>query len=248
MKDGLDYFPLDTQLEDSIELIEAEFGLTGFAVVVKLFQKIYGGLGYYCEWTNDVALLFGSRLRLGGNAVSEIVGALIRRGIFDSDLYDRYHILTSAGIQKRYFEAVSRRKKIKVNSKYLLVQLDQKLKDVYIFEDNVDILEKNTDIFKQSKVKESKVEESRVYSSSTGQKDIVKFFEEAFGTTATAAEKKILKEWEKKIPIDNLKYAITEAVKANVKQLRYIEKIVKRLTDSNSFSYQELENIMRGGA
>ena len=61
-KSGLEYFPLDVVLDDKFELIEAEFGLTGFAVIVKLFQKIYGGQGYYCEWTNEVALLFAKRI------------------------------------------------------------------------------------------------------------------------------------------------------------------------------------------
>jgi len=164
MRDGIDYFPLDVQVDDKFELIEAEFGLTGFAVVVKLLQKIYGGFGYYCEWTNDVALLFGRKIGLGGNAVSEIVRASIKRGIFDEDLYDKYCILTSKGIQRRYFEAVNRRKKIKVKKQYLLVQLDQNSKDVYIFEENVNIFKENADILKQSKVKESKVKDSNIYS------------------------------------------------------------------------------------
>ena len=39
MANGIPYFPLDVHLEDNIALIEAEFGLTGFAVIVKLYQK-----------------------------------------------------------------------------------------------------------------------------------------------------------------------------------------------------------------
>lgn len=54
MKSGIDYFPLDVALDEKFELIEAEFGLTGFGVVVKLLQKIYGGQGYYVEWTKEV--------------------------------------------------------------------------------------------------------------------------------------------------------------------------------------------------
>ena len=73
IKNGLDYFPMDVVCNDKIELIEAEFGLTGFATVVKLFQKIYGERGYYCEWTDEVALLFGKKNGLGSNVVSEIV-------------------------------------------------------------------------------------------------------------------------------------------------------------------------------
>ena len=157
MKSGIEYFPLDVCLDDKFELIEAEFGLTGFAVVVKLLQKIYGQFGYYCEWTNEVALLFAKRVGLGGSVVSEIVSASIKRGIFDRAMYEKYSILTSEGIQKRYFEAVSRRKVVKVNGAYLFVSHTQIPKNVVIFEENVCISEKNADISKQSKVKESKV-------------------------------------------------------------------------------------------
>ena len=77
-KAGVEYFPLDVENDDKLDLIEAEFGLTGFAVIVKLYQRIYK-LGYYCEWDDEVALLFGKRLGTGGKAVSEIVSAAIRR-------------------------------------------------------------------------------------------------------------------------------------------------------------------------
>lgn len=162
MKSGIDYFPLDVSLNDKMELIEAEFGLTGFAVVVKLFQKIYGGQGYYCEWTYEVALLFGKRLGLGGNVVSEIIKASVNRGIFDKDMYDKYQILTSAGIQKRYFEAVSRRKAVNVKKQYLLVSCMQNFVFDDISGDNANKNNKNAYIFGRSKVEESKVKKSKV--------------------------------------------------------------------------------------
>lgn len=59
MAGGIPFVPLDCQLDEKFDYIEAEFGLIGFAVVVKLFQRIYGGHGYYCEWNNRVATLFG---------------------------------------------------------------------------------------------------------------------------------------------------------------------------------------------
>lgn len=161
MKSGIDYFPLDVALDEKFELIEAEFGLTGFGVVVKLLQKIYGGQGYYVEWTNEVALLFAKRVGLGGSVVSEIVEASVKRGIFDKTLYDKYHILTSNGIQKRYFEAVGRRKSVEVEGAYLLVNVADFSKNASIAVKNVDIFPKNADISQQSKVEESRVEKSR---------------------------------------------------------------------------------------
>ena len=161
MKSGIDYFPLDVTLDEKFELIEAEFGLTGFGVVVKLLQKIYGGRGYYVEWTNEVALLFAKKIGLGGSVVSEIVEASIKRGIFDKTLYDKYQILTSKGIQKRYFEAVGRRKSVEVEERYLLVNAADFSKNASMNFKNVDIFPKNAYIFGQSKVKESKGKESR---------------------------------------------------------------------------------------
>ena len=155
MKSGLDYFPLDTCLDDKFELIEAEFGLTGFGVVVKILQKIYGGEGYYVEFTREVALLFAKKIGVGGNAVSEIVSAAIRWGIFDREMFEKYSILTSNGIQKRYFEAVSRRKSITVRNEYLLGSYTQKQKNVDNFSKNVNISAENVNISKQSRVEES---------------------------------------------------------------------------------------------
>lgn len=120
VKKGLDYFPLDTVLDTKFELIEAEFGLKGFAVVIKLFQKIYGENGYYCEWTDEVALLFSHKLG-GDSVVSEIVKACVKRGIFDKEIYEKYSVLTSKGIQARYFEAVKRRSLSDVREEYLLI-------------------------------------------------------------------------------------------------------------------------------
>ena len=155
IKSGIDYFPLDVSMDAKMELIEAEFGLTGFGVVVHLLQEIYGKAGYYIEWTEEVALLFARKVGLGGGVVSEIIEASVRRGMFDKEKYDKYHVLTSRGIQKRYFEAVSRRKVLEVDESILLVNVTQICKYVDIKRKNVNIFEKNADISKQSKGEKS---------------------------------------------------------------------------------------------
>lgn len=161
MKNGIPYFPFDCELDIKFDLIEAEFGITGFGVVVKLYQRIYGMQGYYAEWTDEVALLFSKKIGMGRGAVSEIVSASIKRGIFDKDLFDKYQILTSKGIQERYFEAVCRRKQVEVINEYLLVDATQFCKNVCRKRENVSISKKNVDILKQSKEEKSKEEESK---------------------------------------------------------------------------------------
>lgn len=157
-KSEIDYFPMDVHMDTRMKLIEAEFGLTGFAVVVKLLQYIYGQGGYYGEWNDEVALLFGQENRLGGGVVSEILSAAIRRGIFDRDLYERFSILTSAEIQENYLRAVARRALVEVEKDYLLIDYAKLSDNVHI---NGVSAYKNPGFCIQKSTKESRVNKSK---------------------------------------------------------------------------------------
>ena len=122
---GLPYFPLMCQLDDKIDLIEAEYGLTGFAVIIKLFQKIYGGEGYFCPWTNEVQLLLSRQLAIDTKLLKKIADSAAERGIFSQELLKTHCILTSHGIQERYLEAASRRKKVVLRKEYLLLSMGE---------------------------------------------------------------------------------------------------------------------------
>ena len=141
VKEGLDYFELDCHMEEKVRLIQAEYGLKGFAVFVKLLQKIYGERGYYCEWTQDSELLFMSENGLDSGCLQllrEIVSACIRRNIFSEKLFNEFGILTSYGVQKRYLNAVSRREKVELIKEYLLISVGKNQCNVCINSINVD--------------------------------------------------------------------------------------------------------------
>lgn len=161
IKAGLDYFELDCHMEEKVRLIQAEYGLKGFAVVVKLYQKIYGGNGYYCEWNEDVLLLFMSENGLSSdskNLISAIVAACIRRNIFSEELFHKFGILTSLGIQKRYMNATSRREKVEVKKEYLLLSDVKNNQNVVINSINVDRNQENVCRNTQSRVEKSREE------------------------------------------------------------------------------------------
>ncbi|HHV74298.1 MAG TPA: DUF4373 domain-containing protein, partial [Thermoanaerobacterium sp.] len=158
-KDGLDYFPLDVDIDqdDKVQLIEAEYGIIGFAIVIKLLMKIYKE-GYYYEWTEKEQLLFSKKVNVDINQVNDIINACLKWGLFDKDLYDKYKILTSKGIQRRYLEAVSRRKQIVIIKEFFLLDISKYQNIVFdninqVNDDNNSI---NSDNNPQSKVKESK--------------------------------------------------------------------------------------------
>ena len=162
MKEGLDYFYLVCNPGEKLNLIEAEFGITGFAVIVKLLQKIYGEKGYYCNWNDDVALLFADRVcRLQGvSVVSEIVKCAVRRKFFDEEMLKRYGILTSASIQEYYFEAAKRRTSVEVHEEYLLLSDAKIPKNVNKTPKNVNKTPKNASRNAQRRVEESRGEET----------------------------------------------------------------------------------------
>ena len=124
-KQGLDYFSLDVHMDKNVQLLEAEYGLEGFAIFLKLLQMIYTE-GYFIEWNEDTLLLFTNSINSDINRVNAVVNACLRRSLFDSVLYEKYQILTSRGIQKRYFEAcrVTRRKQVVAVQEYYLCKDD----------------------------------------------------------------------------------------------------------------------------
>lgn len=146
----LDYFPLDCHLDEKFELIEAEFGMEGFAVIIKLFQRIYGGCGYYCEWNGDTAMIFAKSVGLQNDLVKRIVSAAVQREIFSPKLFAEQQILTSKGIQERYFEAKLRCRRVDVRSDYLLTEKSSLPKNVFIDGINVYTNEQNDDNFQQT--------------------------------------------------------------------------------------------------
>ncbi|MDR1884271.1 MAG: DUF4373 domain-containing protein [Prevotella sp.] len=158
-KTGIDYFPFDVDFfhDEKIQFVSARFGMKGESITVRLLCKIYRN-GYYIEFDDDTALLFAKGVGDGcqDSFVKDVVHELLKRGFFDKSIFERFGILTSKGIQNRYFEITRRREKIDVIQEFLLVDMPKTI-NVDINRINVDINSKNVDINSQSKVKKSKV-------------------------------------------------------------------------------------------
>lgn len=165
-KTNLDYFPLDCNLDQKFQLLEAEHGIIGFGIVIRLFQTIYGEEGYYMKWDKDSLILFASKITMDGdinykaNLVSSVVDTAMNRGIFSKEMYDKYKILTSKGIQERYAEALKRRQKIFLENAYLLLKSPKN--EVNVTETGVNVAETSINVSSNATNK-SKVNKS-IYS------------------------------------------------------------------------------------
>lgn len=160
--------------------MKQKHGLEGFGVIIKLFQKIYSN-GYYLEWLEDEQLLFSKKNNVNINTINEYINVAIKRDIFHKELFVKYHVLTSRGIQKRFLEVAKRRKQVEFIENFCLIDFeaseyykDLKERIVFVNENGVNVNNnasnndidvsnnlENVDKSTQSKVKESKVKKSR---------------------------------------------------------------------------------------
>ena len=176
----LSYFPMDTQFfeNEKIEMLMANFGFEASGVYIKLLCKIYTN-GYYMRWNETICKVFTYSLhsRFNSKKVQQIIDFLVEFNFFNKKLFLEHQILTSKGIQERFFEIISRRKNfVCENVEYLLVPIPKrfseskngsKMQQSSPLNDekcNIsgDSTGENVDISKQSKVKESIVKESIV--------------------------------------------------------------------------------------
>ena len=145
---GLDYFSLEcTFKKDDIELIEAKCGLVAFAVIVKLWQKIYRN-GYFIKFDDDNMMLFSRKIMHPIDEIEKIILECFKRDLFDQGIYLKYKILTGQGIQRRYLEAckICKRKRIIINQELMLINPEE-------MDINSELIYENSELLPQSKVK-----------------------------------------------------------------------------------------------
>ena len=119
---GLDYFPFDVDFFDDAKLcaIRKEFNNCGELAAIKLLCAVYHN-GYFMEWNEGMRIKLYSELQdVTLEEVDRIVEGLVSWGFFDQKMYRSYHVLTSHGIQKRYFAITKRRQKDPSKYLYLL--------------------------------------------------------------------------------------------------------------------------------
>lgn len=123
-KQGLDYFPFDIDFfdDEKIEAISGEFGIKGEITAIKLLCAIYRN-GYFILWNEMLKMkLLHNLPGVSSDLLDQIISRLVKWGFFEKSLFDSDRILTSRGIQERYFSAIKRRKN-EVEMPYLLINV-----------------------------------------------------------------------------------------------------------------------------
>ena len=124
-KRGLDYFPFDVDFfeDEKIEAISGEFGIKGEIATIKLLCAVYRN-GYFIQWSELLKMKLLKRLPgISIELLEQILNRLVKWGFFDKNLFDSDKILTSKGIQSRFFQATKRRKSSE-KLPYLLINVN----------------------------------------------------------------------------------------------------------------------------
>ena len=158
IKQGLDYYPLDVGFLQDVKIrrIMRACGIQSISVLISLLANIYRNDGYFLRWSPDMSFLIADELGVSEGAVTATVDKAVQVDFFNANMYECYGVLTSEGIQSRFFEAASRRREVRYDARFLLINVN-----VYKNLVNVDNNPVNVDDNPQSKVKESKVKESK---------------------------------------------------------------------------------------
>lgn len=121
IKKGLDYFNIDTSIGDKVKYLVQKCDMDGYGIFVFILARIYKTEGYYCRWDERAQVLFcDNGIKLV--RLKEVVECCFEIGLFNRDIFNKYSILTSAEIQKRYLNIIHicKRKGISIHSKLIL--------------------------------------------------------------------------------------------------------------------------------
>lgn len=166
-KTGLSYIPVDIDIFDDPKLlrIEDQFGLKGGYITLRLLFWIYRD-GYYTIWDDNTPYIFAKRVGNGvtGSLVNEVVGGLLKCSFFNEEMFKRFSILTSKGIQKRWLKIIndSNRTSI-INPEHDLLNIEpenQRSDNNEIKSDKneikSDLIQEKSEVMQQRKEKEKK--------------------------------------------------------------------------------------------
>lgn len=175
-KRGIDYSSWSVDIFDSdtkIDKLLDSKGWIGFGIYFYLCQRAYGSDGYFYKWSYDDCATTARKMGGGINSgtVKETVSYCLQIDLFDKRLFDRWGVLTSRGIQRRYWVVLSERRSKTVYGEYWLLA-DKECKGLVKVGQNNDVQPSNGDYepanddvqaIKESKVKDSKEKEIKEY-------------------------------------------------------------------------------------
>lgn len=121
-KQGIDYFPIDVGFFNDIKIrkISRACGPHSTSILICLLCNIYKDNGYYILWDEDMPFVIADTVGVSEGAVKEVILKAVQVEFFSKEKFEEHKILTSAGVQKRFFLATYQRKETDIIKEYII--------------------------------------------------------------------------------------------------------------------------------
>ncbi len=169
-KIGIDFAGWDVDMFDNdtkIDKLLCSQGWTGFAIYFWLCMKAYGTEGYFYRWCYDDCASTARKMGSGISActVRETVDYCLQISLFDKGRFEEWQVLTSRGIQRRYWCVLQKRRVKRVYREFWLLDDDECSGLVKVsLKSHLHVADSylhQADGYSQTANKESKVKESK---------------------------------------------------------------------------------------
>lgn len=124
-KIDLRYFPVDVDIlrDKKVRRLTRKYA-RGAEFYLYLLCAIYSDKGYYMSIDDGTSFDIADDMRIAESEIDEMLDFCMSDnvGLFSREMMDKYHILTSRGIQRRYAETIRQlKRKVSINPEYSLI-------------------------------------------------------------------------------------------------------------------------------
>jgi hypothetical protein len=192
IKSGLDYFPFETKFFSDIKvrkLIKYQGGRS-ISIYACLLCNIYEK-GYYMLWDDEIPFLVSEVTGFEEGYIKEVIKCCFSVGLFEKNLYDKFKVVTSKGIQERYDTICKISKRKNKIEEFSLINSEE----ISIYSEEINFnseeIRINSEESAQRKVKESKgkeIKEEKEKFIPPTLEEVLKYFDEK-GYTSECAKK-----------------------------------------------------------
>jgi hypothetical protein len=121
LKEGLDYFPLDTYFDEKIQALESVFKNDGLVWIIKFWQSAYRTNNGQVSFSGYQGVIHAENSRVTSEKQNEIIKLCVEIGLLIK--IDEFHY-TSNGIKKRLGHIVKERERWRFEHNLPVIQAD----------------------------------------------------------------------------------------------------------------------------
>lgn len=111
-KNGFPAVKIDTELfeKESTKVIINEYGSDGITTLIFTILAIFRNEGYYLYFDDDFVDYTSNQTGISAHIVENVIGMAVDIDLFDSDVFEKFSVLTNKDLQRQYVACFYKRR------------------------------------------------------------------------------------------------------------------------------------------